>query len=185
MKIQYMSRPAWSSVTQQDVEHNELPVTGDVLVLAGDIFYLKNKVAPLSNFWKWASANYRQVLIVPGNHEYYNYCDVMDKGLQWKWLFKNNVGYYQNQVLRIDDTDFIISTLWSQIPPPDEYFVWKGMNDFRQIMYNGKLLQTEEFNQMAQLLFGFHQTKSGGNHRQTHCGNNASSSHIGGRCTLP
>lgn len=60
------------------LKHNKLPVTGDVLVLAGDIFYLKNKIAPLSNFWKWASANYCQVLIVPGNHEYYNYCDVMD-----------------------------------------------------------------------------------------------------------
>ena len=130
------------------LKHNKLPVTGDVLVLAGDIFYLKNKIAPLSNFWKWASANYCQVLIVPGNHEYYNYCDVMDNGLQWYWMFKNNIGYYQNQVVRIDDTDFIMSTLWSQISPADEYFVWKGMNDFRQIMYNGKLLQTEEFNQM-------------------------------------
>ena len=48
------------------LKHNELPVTGDVLVLARDIFYLKNKIAPLSNFWKWASANYRQVLMCPG-----------------------------------------------------------------------------------------------------------------------
>lgn len=130
------------------LKQNELPITGDVLVLAGDIFYLKDTVTPLTKFWKWASASYRQVLIVPGNHEYYNYCDVMDRGLQWKWMFKENVGYYQNQVLRIDDTDFIMSTLWSQIAPADEYFVWKGMNDFRQIMYQGKLLQTEEFNKM-------------------------------------
>ena len=28
------------------LKHNKLPVTGDVLVLAGDIFYLKNKIAP-------------------------------------------------------------------------------------------------------------------------------------------
>ena len=48
------------------LKHNELPVTGDVLVLAGDIFYLKDKMAPLTKFWKWASENYRQVLIVPG-----------------------------------------------------------------------------------------------------------------------
>ncbi len=46
-------------------------------------------------------------------------------------MFKNNIGYYQNLVVRIDDTDFIISTLWFQITPSDEYFVWKGMNDFR------------------------------------------------------
>ena len=79
----------------------------------------------------------------------------MDRGLQWKWLFKENVGYYQNQVLRIDDTDFIMSTLWSHISPADEYFVWKGMNDFRQIMYQGKLLQTEEFNQMHTFCLDF------------------------------
>ena len=116
MKIQYMSDLHLEfSDNSRWMKHNELPVTGDVLVLAGDIFYLKNKVAPLSNFWKWTSANYRQVLIVPGNHEYYNYCDVMGKGLQWNWMFKKNVGYYQNQVVKIDDTDFIMSTLWSQI----------------------------------------------------------------------
>ena len=95
------------------------------------------------------------MLLVPGNHEYYNYCDVMDKELQWNWMFKRNVGYYQNQVVKIDDTDFIMSTLWSQISPSDEYFIWKGMNDFRQIMYNGKLLQTEEFNQMHEFCLDF------------------------------
>ena len=79
MKIQYMSDLHLEFCDNSRwLKHNELPVTGDVLVLARDIFYLKNKIAPLSNFWKWASANYRQVLIVPGNHEYYNYCDVID-----------------------------------------------------------------------------------------------------------
>ena len=37
---------------------------------------------------------------------------------------------------------------WSHINPDDEYFVWKGMNDFRQIKFDGKLLQVEEFNRM-------------------------------------
>lgn len=66
------------------LKQNEIPVTGEVLVLAGDIFYLKDRIAPRAKFWKWASENYRQVLIVPGNHEYYNYSDVMERGLQWK-----------------------------------------------------------------------------------------------------
>ncbi len=35
------------------LKHDELLVPGDVLVLAGDIFYLRAKVAPLS-FWEWA-----------------------------------------------------------------------------------------------------------------------------------
>ena len=49
-----------------------------------------------------------QVLIVPGNHEYYNFSDVMERGFQWKWMLRENVGYYQNQVVRIDDTDFVL-----------------------------------------------------------------------------
>ena len=142
MKIQYMSDLHLEfQENSRYLKHNELPVTGDVLVLAGDIFYLRDKVAPLTKFWKWASESYRQVLIVPGNHEFYNYSDVMERGRQWRWMFRENVGYYQNQVVRIDDTDFVLSTLWSRISPNDGYFVWKGMNDFRQIKFDGKLLQ--------------------------------------------
>lgn len=155
MKIQYMSDLHFEfRENSRYIKHNEFPVTGDILVLAGDIFYLKDRVAPLRNFWEWASKNYRQVLIVPGNHEYYNYGDVMERGLQWRWMFKENVGYYQNQVLRIDDTDFIMSTFWSHIEPADEYFVWKGLNDFHQTLYKGKLLQTETYNQMHDFCLG-------------------------------
>ena len=74
MKIQYMSDLHMEfAENSRYIKHNEFPVTGDVLVLAGDTFYLNNTVAPLSKFWKWASANYRQVLLVPGNHEYYQF----------------------------------------------------------------------------------------------------------------
>lgn len=86
------------------------------------------------------------MLIVPGNHEYYNNADVAGRGSEWCWKFRNNVGYYQNQVVRIDETDFILSTLWSRINPADEYFVWKGMNDFYEILYNGHRFTTEDFN---------------------------------------
>ena len=106
MKIQYMSDLHMEfQENSRYLKNNELPVTGNVLVLAGDIFYLRDKVAPLTKFWKWASENYRQVLIVPGNH--------------------------------------------------DEFFVWKGMNDFRQIKFDGKLLQVDEFNRMHETCIDF------------------------------
>ena len=137
------------------IKNNEFPVTGDVLVLAGDIFYLRHDVAPMGKFWKWASANFRQVLIVPGNHDYYGHYDVMTKGMQWYWKFKENVGYYQNQVVRIDNVDFILSTLWSHIPPMDEYSVSHGLNDFYQTYYDGHLLTVDDYNRMHQFCLDF------------------------------
>ena len=156
MRIQYMS-DLHMELTDNSryIKNNEFPVTGDVLVLAGDIFYLRNDVAPLDKFWKWASANYRQVLIVPGNHDYYGRYDVMTKGMQWSWKFKENVGYYQNQVVRIDNVDFILSTLWSHIPPTDEYVVSHGLNDFYQTLYNGHRLTVDDYNRMHQFCLDF------------------------------
>ena len=91
MKIQYMSDLHMEfAENSRYLKHNEFPVTGDVLVLAGDIFYLRNDVAPLGKFWKWASTNYRQVLIVPGNHDYYGHYDIMTRGMQWEWMFNPN-----------------------------------------------------------------------------------------------
>lgn len=53
MKIQYMSDLHMEfAENSRYIKHNEFPVTGDVLVLAGDTFYLNNTVAPLSKFWK-------------------------------------------------------------------------------------------------------------------------------------
>lgn len=156
MKIQYMSDLHMEFAdNSRYLKNNELPVTGDILVLAGDTFYLNNTIAPLSRFWKWASANYRQVLLVPGNHEYYQGCDVMSNGLQWRWMFKDNVGYYQNQVVSIDDTDFILSTLWSHVPPQKEFFVSRGLNDFYQTFYDGKRLTVENYNLMHQFCLDF------------------------------
>ena len=63
-----------------------------------------------------------------------------------RMTMEDTVESIQNGVVHIDDTDFILSTLWLRTNPNGEYFVWKGMNDFRQIKFDGKLLQVEEFN---------------------------------------
>lgn len=66
-----------------------------------------------------------------------------------------NVAFYQKQDVRIDDTDFVLSALWSRINSNDEYFVWKGMNDFRRIKFDRKLMQTEKFNWMHETCIEF------------------------------
>ena len=58
----------------------------------------------------------------------------------------HNVHYHQNKVVRIDNVDFILSTLWSHIHPEDECVVRQGMYDFRQILYNGRRFTPADFN---------------------------------------
>ncbi len=147
MKIQYMSdlHLEFGENTQY-IKDNEFPVTGEVLVIAGDTAYLKNATMPNPKFWKNVSKNYRQVLLIPGNHEFYGYGDVLAYGDSWQRMIHKNVGYYQNKVVRVDDTDFILSTLWSHIRSQDEFFVARGMNDFRQIKYGGRRFTTDDFN---------------------------------------
>lgn len=50
-----------------------LEVAGDVLVIAGDVWYLVDTTIPHLRFWKWASENYRQVLMVAGNNRFCKY----------------------------------------------------------------------------------------------------------------
>ena len=58
------------------IKHNPLPVTGDILVLAGDIGYLGDENYSRHPFWNWASDNYRQVIVCMGNHEFYKNYDI-------------------------------------------------------------------------------------------------------------
>ena len=147
MKIQYVSDLHMEFPENfQYLQAHQLKVTGDILVVAGDSFYLKDRLMPKTKFWKWASDNYKQVLLVPGNHEYYGGNNMTGKGNSWNYKFLKNVGYYQNQVIRIGDTDIILSTLWSHIDNNKLYDVWNGMNDFRQIMYNDKPFTPKDFN---------------------------------------
>lgn len=64
-----------------------LELVGYVLVIAGDVGYLVDSTIPHLRFWKWASENYRQVLIIAGNHEFYNNGDIATLGEFCQRLF--------------------------------------------------------------------------------------------------
>jgi len=156
MRIQYMSdlhMELWDN--SRYIQANEFEVKGDVLVLAGDTYYLRDITASRKRFWYWASKSFRNVLLVPGNHEFYGNSDVTARGNSWQWMIRKNVGYYYNKVVRIDDTDFLLTTLWSRIPEPDMYLVQQGMYDFRQIMYNGHRFTPDDFNQEHEKCLSF------------------------------
>ena len=63
MRIQYMSDLHMELYdNSRYIKANEFEVVGDVLVLAGDTFYLRDIIAPQKRFWNWASKNFQQVL---------------------------------------------------------------------------------------------------------------------------
>ena len=156
MTIQYASDLHLEmSANRRYMQNIPFEAMGDVLVLAGDIGYLCDRTPPCPKFWEWASANYREVLLVPGNHEFYGNGDVLAYGDSWSREILPNVHYHQNKLVRIDDTDFILSTLWSHISPQDEHFVSRGMNDFWQILYGGRRFTTDDFNAEHQKCLAF------------------------------
>ena len=60
MRIQYMSDLHMEFKENSFfIKNNEFEAKGDVLVLAGDIFYLQDSNAPKLKFWNWASRNFR------------------------------------------------------------------------------------------------------------------------------
>ena len=95
MKIQYASdlHLEFEENTEY-LKENPLKVTGDILILAGDIhvFGLPNFME--NPFWDWASKNYKQVIIAYGNHEYYKTCDLGTMKDGYKYKIRDNVYYY-------------------------------------------------------------------------------------------
>lgn len=63
MKIQYASDLHLEFADNwRFLKENPLQVTGDILVLAGDIGYLGDENYSKHPFWDWASENYQQVI---------------------------------------------------------------------------------------------------------------------------
>ena len=147
MKIQYASDLHLELVPNaRYMKSNPLDVVGDVLVLAGDICNLKGAMLSCAEFLQWASVNYREVLVVPGNHEYFHDYDMLAHGDSWSMEILPNVHYHQNRVVRIDNVDFVLSTMWSHIPVQCEEVVYQAMPDFRQIIYGDRRLTPADFN---------------------------------------
>jgi len=146
MKIQYASDLHLEFADNwRYLKENPLQVTGDILVLAGDIGYLGDNYSK-HPFWDWASANYQQVIACMGNHEFYKFYDIAHLHDGCSMEIRPNVHSYYNAVVHIGDIDFIITTLWSKIPLNEAYYTEYMVSDFRHIVFNGDLLTFADFN---------------------------------------
>ena len=106
-------------------------------------------------FWDWASKNYKQVILAFGSHEFYNNYDLSAMEDGFKYKVRDNVYYYYNCVIKIDDVDIIVSTLWSYINKEYAKKIQKIIRDFKLIKWGNKALSVEEYNKEHEKCLNF------------------------------
>jgi len=126
MKIKYMS-----DLHLEFGQLNEEPTdNADVLILAGDI-NIKGRVGWINE----QIEKYKHVIYVTGNHEYYN-SNISHLDSRLEENLDPRIHFLQNKSVKIEDTMFHGSTLWTDMTLADEYFINRGMSDFNVISIN-------------------------------------------------
>lgn len=100
----------------------------DILILAGDLFEYKY-MTDHKTFIKSLSKSYKYVLIVEGNHEFYE-GDINDKPA---FKYPKNVILLKNNTFVYEDIVFYGGTMWanlSQLSSLDQYNIKHMINDF-------------------------------------------------------
>ena len=130
------------------IARNPFRVVGDVLVLAGDTLPLKEFDSyKRHRFFDWCADNFKQTFLVPGNHEYYR-DDISKYPAAWRLPLRDNVAMYENGNVVVDDTEFILSTLWSHIPMNKWLTLKAGMSDFSLIKNGRKPFTATTYNEL-------------------------------------
>ena len=154
MKIQYLSDLHLEfSANRTWLRENPIVPAADILVVAGDTFYL-GEHQKVDEFIRYVAKHFRQTYLIPGNHEYYGGFDVTKTPFSFRQPLAENVTMLNNVVEELDGVRLIFSTMWSCIDR-DEIGIMRGLNDFRLIKNKGKLLTVAGFNELHAQSMGF------------------------------
>jgi len=123
-----------------------LKVTGDILILAGDIVPFHDEFLNHS-FFRYISDKYWQIFWVPGNHEYY-YSDMSDFNFSSGVKILGNIRIVDNSVIDFEGIRFLFSTLWSKISTNNKKYIETGVSDFECITKNNKKFTVADFNKL-------------------------------------
>lgn len=147
MKIQYCSDLHLEFDQNKRFLHdNHWEVSGEILVLAGDIAPMHDRYFT-DEFFSFLSTQYKEVFWVPGNHEYYH-LDLNDFTDSYHFKIRNNVHLVHNKRVVYDDVNFVFSTLWSMIATPNILTVEKNIADFSAIAIKGKRMRVNDYNML-------------------------------------
>jgi hypothetical protein len=131
-------------------------VAGDILVLAGDIILLDEKKLEKHPFFQWCADNFKETLIIPGNHEYYAKHDVTDTLTDYEYQLHSNVRYVNNKHIKVDDTtELFLTTLWSPVSAREQMQVQLGLTDCRRIVYDGRKFNSQDYTPIHRKCFAW------------------------------
>ncbi|WP_299683680.1 metallophosphoesterase [uncultured Dokdonia sp.] len=135
------------------IKDHPLVPKGDILVIAGDTFYIDEKLGAL-DFIKKVSDDFEAVYIVPGNHEYYGGYNIATALQTTHESISKNVFLVNNYSETINGVHFVFSTLWSRIQK-NILAIMRGMTDFRKIQFNKEKFTINHFNEIHDACFEF------------------------------
>lgn len=139
------------SKTSQGTDPLDLELTrSKIFVLAGDIGSPQH-----DNYWSFLqdlSTRYAKVLLITGNHEYYNLKNIYqeppltmtdtDKLIRLRLNSTtrdtptSSIHFLNRRCIQLRGINYIGATLWTYIPPLFRNEIHESMNDYRRIYYN-------------------------------------------------
>lgn len=129
------------------LEKNPLIPSAEVLILAGDITYLRKDFYG-NKFFDFISKNWKQTYFLPGNHEYYCGRDILSYDFSKPFAIRENVLLVNDCTIKIEEINLIFTTLWSKISKEKAPYIQNSVSDFDCIIYNGKRFNTDIFNNL-------------------------------------
>jgi predicted phosphodiesterase len=127
------------------LQENPLSVSGDILVLAGDVILFEENRLVRHPFFDWCADNFRETYIIPGNHEYYNGTELTDSQINFEYLLRPNVCYLNNKSIMVGDTELFFTTLWCVIAPAQLMPVQMGVTDCHRIIYENRRFTSQDY----------------------------------------
>lgn len=141
------------SQNREWLELNPLVPKAEILIIAGDTYYLERDYSKL-DFINKASEYFKHVYLIPGNHEYYGGYDIVTALLSRQVDIKKNVHMINNMSVQVKDVNLIFSTLWSKIEKNTNE-IKRGINDFKLIKFEEEKLTINHYNTIHNKAFKF------------------------------
>lgn len=120
----------------------------DVLVLAGDI---ANGATAFKLFANWPSAKKIPIIIVAGNHEFYNHAMESMREKMREEATKSGIYFLENESIEIDGVRFLGATLWTDYKLVEGYeqknlmqYCEARLNDHRLIRFDDRPFSAQD-----------------------------------------